>query len=185
MYIERIFLKNRILLNEVNAQNTCTCNSKWLCFSWIRLFEKTLSIFFNISYFVHFWVIFNFFLLRIFCSFSHQPSLLLLQTFSSLFFVFFWKIFLAFQSCSRRVLSLGSIFFCFFLFKGTVQWDDPAEIRLIRIFIKGSVSRFFRKIRLPPILSEPCKVLERLLVFKFAIVQQFRWLRWIFIEHLD
>jgi len=63
---------------------------------------------------------------------------------------------------------------------------DPAEISLIRkVFIKERGAEDFRKIRSPPILFEPFKVLEHLLVFQFTIIQQFRWLRSIFIAHLD
>ncbi len=65
---------------------------------------------------------------------------------------------------------------------------DPVEIRLIRC--RSSLKReawwkVFKKIRPPPILWEPFKVLERLIVFKFTIIQQFRWLLWIFIAHFD
>jgi hypothetical protein len=47
---------------------------------------------------------------------------------------------------------------------------DPAENRLLRkIFIKGSVTEAFRKIHPPPILREPFKVLECLLVFSYQL----------------
>ncbi len=54
-----------------------------------------------------------------------------------------------------------------------------------RSLLKVVSWRFFRKIRPPTILWELCKFLERILVSKLTIVQQFRWLRGIFIAHLD
>ncbi len=63
---------------------------------------------------------------------------------------------------------------------------DLAEIRLIQlVIIKESVAKGFKKNPPAPIIWEPLKVLERLLVLWLPIMQQFGYLEWIFIVHLN
>jgi hypothetical protein len=54
------------------------------------------------------------------------------------------------------------------------RWIRPKLGSFDRSSLKREARKVFRKIRPSPILREPFKVLARLLVFQFTIVQQFR-----------
>ena len=114
-------------------------------FKWIRLFGKTLGILFNLSCFVLFWVIFNFFFFECLDISVSSRHFFYCKYFLLYFLSPFGKFSLLFKVVLAVFFLLFKFFSVLFSLKILSSEMDPAEIRLIRIFIKGSVSRFLEK----------------------------------------